>query len=458
MIFTFYSYKGGVGRTMALANIAEYLYAKGLDVLMIDWDLDSPGLGDYFPEALHESQESRGLLDMLLSYKELIAASPPPETGEELPFESVTNFIIDVYKPPKPETAGRLRLLSCGKRDSVHFSEYAEKVKSFDWADFYESWLGEKYFEWFRREIENLAQIILVDTRSGVTEISGVCTYQLADVVIAFVSSNKQSIQGTQEFLSHLMSDDIQRLRPERSKLNTVVVPARVEQSELVQRNLFEQVVKDNFDTYAPQTWRNKEKSFWDLNIPYIPAYAFEELVAIREEKSRTGYKAIELVSAFTNLWDAMVDAAAIPAGQEPWRRREKTESILLVEGATSWQRLLSTMITSKTGKKCEVVDSLETALSALKERDYLLTILNLSISSEQVDYSGVEILDFLKATGRKMPVVVLISVPGIRTRNIFEKYPTVTEVLSKGGESHDFVNTLINVIREQLSDKTTAS
>ncbi len=32
MIFTFYSYKGGVGRSMALANVAEWLYLQGLRV------------------------------------------------------------------------------------------------------------------------------------------------------------------------------------------------------------------------------------------------------------------------------------------------------------------------------------------------------------------------------------------------------------------------------------------
>ena len=42
MIYTFYSYKGGVGRTMALANIAELFYQSGKKVLMVDWDLEAP--------------------------------------------------------------------------------------------------------------------------------------------------------------------------------------------------------------------------------------------------------------------------------------------------------------------------------------------------------------------------------------------------------------------------------
>src|SRR5258708_19392098 len=52
-IITFYSYKGGTGRTMALANYACYLAQRpvlsGKRILIIDWDLEAPGLHRYFP-------------------------------------------------------------------------------------------------------------------------------------------------------------------------------------------------------------------------------------------------------------------------------------------------------------------------------------------------------------------------------------------------------------------------
>ena len=55
-IITFYSFKGGTGRTMVLVNTACLLAerqrnaAKG--VLMIDWDLEAPGLHRYFRNRL----------------------------------------------------------------------------------------------------------------------------------------------------------------------------------------------------------------------------------------------------------------------------------------------------------------------------------------------------------------------------------------------------------------------
>ena len=42
-IVTFYSYKGGTGRSMALANVAWVLASSGIRVLAIDWDLERRG-------------------------------------------------------------------------------------------------------------------------------------------------------------------------------------------------------------------------------------------------------------------------------------------------------------------------------------------------------------------------------------------------------------------------------
>ncbi len=50
-VVTFYSYKGGVGRSFALANVGTALASWGYRVLCIDWDLDAPGLTHYFEVA-----------------------------------------------------------------------------------------------------------------------------------------------------------------------------------------------------------------------------------------------------------------------------------------------------------------------------------------------------------------------------------------------------------------------
>src|SRR5512144_576399 len=44
---TFYSYKGGVGRSLALANTAALLVKRGRRVVLIDFDLEAPGLDSF---------------------------------------------------------------------------------------------------------------------------------------------------------------------------------------------------------------------------------------------------------------------------------------------------------------------------------------------------------------------------------------------------------------------------
>ena len=57
---------------MALANLAQWFYQAGLRVVMIDWDLEAPGLDDFFYESSTEAAKIRsrlGLIDLLAAYK-----------------------------------------------------------------------------------------------------------------------------------------------------------------------------------------------------------------------------------------------------------------------------------------------------------------------------------------------------------------------------------------------------
>src|SRR5579872_4728623 len=58
-ILSFYSYKGGVGRSMALANIGTLLAKWGNKVLLVDLDLEAPGLEQFFEQ--REELEREGV-------------------------------------------------------------------------------------------------------------------------------------------------------------------------------------------------------------------------------------------------------------------------------------------------------------------------------------------------------------------------------------------------------------
>src|ERR1700759_3600989 len=69
-VVTFYSFKGGTGRTMALANVAWILASNGRKVLVVDWDLDSPGLHRYFHPFLAQAKvaETPGIIELITDY------------------------------------------------------------------------------------------------------------------------------------------------------------------------------------------------------------------------------------------------------------------------------------------------------------------------------------------------------------------------------------------------------
>jgi MinD-like ATPase involved in chromosome partitioning or flagellar assembly len=66
MIITYYSYKGGSGRTQLLANVAAHLcHHEGKKILLIDWDLEAPGLHFFFNKP---DLEQDGLIEFFHDY------------------------------------------------------------------------------------------------------------------------------------------------------------------------------------------------------------------------------------------------------------------------------------------------------------------------------------------------------------------------------------------------------
>jgi predicted acylesterase/phospholipase RssA len=397
MIYTFYSFKGGVGRSMALANLAEWFYRQGLRVVMIDWDLEAPGLESFFfgaeaqaeigyavrgalrltdPQAtadwlrallgerglfpgegdperlaqflraagrlpdgpgaledLHQLLNEAGLpdletvrkqvgvIDLLMAYKRqfpaLVAAALPraaagkapnsdgPAAGlpavrallkSALPPLSASLFLV---RKAQASPGGALWLLPAGARSPDRDQAYAQQVQSFDWIDFYTSYQGMAYFEWLREQLLELADVVLIDSRTGVTEMGGVCTRQLADVVVSFCAPNEQNLAGTRLMDDSFRSPNTQTARAEaqRGPVEVVVVPARVDMTgEIDDLNRFERSFKEAMDD-PPQAFAGVRTSFWGLKIPYVTKYSYREKLVIgrpdRSEAIEEAYKTL---------------------------------------------------------------------------------------------------------------------------------------------------------------------
>jgi cellulose biosynthesis protein BcsQ len=275
MIVTFYSYKGGVGRSMALANVADLMARSGLRVLMVDFDLEAPGLESFFPVDGGVIRGQEGLLDLLLTFKYSMSVA---SSGEEShAFRRLERFVATIY--PARSDGGSLDLITAGRRGTdEQMLRYGAELRRFDWMDFYFTWSGELFFEWLRRTFAERYDVILVDSRTGVTEMGGVCAYQLADAIVVLCGPNTQNLDGTGTMIRHFLSPEVRKVRLDRP-VDVLVVPARVDQQDADLRDLFEERFNERFASYLPPAVAAAGLTLWDLQIPYEPRYAFDEQV-----------------------------------------------------------------------------------------------------------------------------------------------------------------------------------
>jgi tetratricopeptide (TPR) repeat protein/cellulose biosynthesis protein BcsQ len=298
VITTFYSYKGGVGRSMAMANVADLLARRGLKTLMIDFDLEAPGLEKFFQINQEGVRRHPGLLDLLLSYKQSMSVAG----GEEPAFRRLDRFICPVYE--RLPGGGRLDIMPAGQRQGAEqLARYALDLRTFDWQDFYFNWEGELFFEWLRRSLTgDRYDVVLVDSRTGVTEMGGICGYQLPDTIVMMCAANHQNVEGTQNMVRDFRSPSVESLRRGRP-LQIVVVPARIEQRDPQLLEAFFQRFDAAFAGLMPAGLDANGLTFRELMIPYEPQYAFEERVvsdpAQAAERKRIG-------GAFERLADAV--------------------------------------------------------------------------------------------------------------------------------------------------------
>lgn len=225
----FYSYKGGVGRSLALANfgrlLAQYL---GKKVFAIDLDLEAPGLQYKLLTPEERGKIRHGVVDYLHRFL------TEGKTG------ALEDYVVPVEH--EPGRTGLMHLMPAGRAPAAG---YWRRLGDIFWREFLyaEGAPGIPLFFDLKKQIRERYEpdYLLIDSRTGITEIGGVATTVLADQVICLVAHNDENLEGARAVLRSLCQSP--RL-PGQEVIEIVPVvtrlPARL--SDEVEGGLVEQV------------------------------------------------------------------------------------------------------------------------------------------------------------------------------------------------------------------------
>src|SRR5262249_41045566 len=144
-------------------------------------------------------------------------------------------------------------------------------------------WAGAEYIDFLREDLTADQAIVLVDSRTGVTEYAGICTHHLADLVVVLSAPNDLNIDGAKWMGASITSPDLSGLRGNRP-LQVMPVAARVETaSQVAELAAFRERFEREFAASVPPAAGDAREFIRKTEIPYIPYFAFTEKVVARQ-------------------------------------------------------------------------------------------------------------------------------------------------------------------------------
>ncbi|NJK32763.1 MAG: AAA family ATPase [Deltaproteobacteria bacterium] len=186
-IATFYSFKGGVGRTTLVGAIAWQFARQGNKVVVVDLDLEAPGVARMFGATAHW-----GALDFLMDHMATGAHLLP-----ELP--NPTDL-------PSPDRE-RIHIVPAGRLDW----NFVEKLARLDFSSTRLDAENEPapallalraLLEAIRRQLT--PDYILLDARAGLHDVSGLSLFSLSHVNVLVTRANQQNLDGLEVVLESM--------------------------------------------------------------------------------------------------------------------------------------------------------------------------------------------------------------------------------------------------------------
>jgi cellulose biosynthesis protein BcsQ len=292
-VTTFYSYKGGVGRSFLLANVAWLLARAGQRVLCLDWDLEAPGLHRYLDP---QGTDTRGTLDLLLHLRDHPEGPPAPWQDWVRPL------------PGPWRTTGCLHLMTAGQG----MGEYTRRLSGLHWDRLFAEGIADRV-EAVRAELVRAYDHVLIDSRTGITDVGGICAAQLPDLLVLVFTASAQSLEGALDVAQKAQASRA-RLPLDRGGFDCLPVPCRVHVGE---EDELERQWMRRFEERAGtliRPWLDREVRVDEL-LPFLRVreqakWSFGEQLPVKEEPENDPARVSWAIANVAALVSAGVEAA----------------------------------------------------------------------------------------------------------------------------------------------------
>lgn len=264
-VVTFYSYKGGVGRTLSLVNSAVRLARRGKTVFILDFDLEAPGIDEF--NLCPKGKTRAGIVEYMTQFA----------TSGEVP--PLANFVLKASSPELDP--GQIFVMPAGNKGE---RQYQIDLSRLDWKHLYRRQKGFLFVENLKAAIEKefQADYVLVDSRTGLTDVSGICTLQIPNLDVLIFNLNNQNVSGIAQIYRSIESNAIGRDIP------TLLVASPIPDvpEELGIR-------KERFEFARKTIGANV-----DMILPYDPFISFKETILINHERQSPLSRAYDLLAS----------------------------------------------------------------------------------------------------------------------------------------------------------------
>ena len=331
---------------MALLNAATILAGRGRRVLMIDFDLEAPGLTLFQRRQSGEDRASTqpGLVEMIHDFLHDPNNSPLADKENKGAFREHYVRSISIPEHLQRLEGGGLDLIPCGRLDKT----YEKRLYDIKFDRLYAEGIGQPLFRHVKNVIKgsHLYDYVLIDSRTGLSDEGSICTNDLADHLVVLTGLNRQNVEGTARFLSKLVANDWKR-----GRVAFVASPVPVHYEELREQRIAE--AREIIEQYG-----------FPANL--AAQIAYHPRLALDEDPFEHDWSSTDLFSAYEDIVRELRELAEDDVstwqrrlletfGQKQYDEAERHMRELAVENQEAAESLLLSLITQTRNEPVEL-------------------------------------------------------------------------------------------------------